>query len=498
MNPIIEMKNINKRFGSVEALKNVDFDIFPNEIVGLVGENGAGKSTLMKILAGIYIKDTGEILINGNKVQISNPREANENGIFMVFQEQSLLVNMTVYENLFLGFEHLFEKRGVINNRKMIEEARTVLSRIKMDIDPRAFISKLSFVQRQMIEILRNLWKADICGTENVLVILDEPTSALGEKDTELLFEQINELKTRASLVFISHKLKEIVEVCDRTYVLKDGENAGVFLKHDVSEDRLRDRMIGGSIEGEYYLVDQQRKAGEKVILEVRNLSKKNKLENISFEVHEGEILCITGTIGSGKETLCEILYGLETKDSGQIFLNGKEQEFKSPVQATSNGIGYSPDDRKNKGLILGMSVRDNLTIPIMKRIISVSKLSNFAKQIIERLNIVTPSEKTMVRKLSGGNQQKVIIGRLVLSNQKVIILAFPTRGVDVGAKREIYSLIRELAEKDTAIILMGDSFEEDIGLSNRIVTLKDGKCTGIINAEEKKPNLEELAEYIL
>lgn len=498
MKPVFEMKAIDKSFGVVQALKNTDLEIFPNEIVGLVGENGAGKSTLMKILLGIHTRDGGEILIDGKPVTITNPHDAHNNGIFMVFQEQSILNNMTVYENMFLGFEHLFQVNGMINKKKMVETAREELSRYDTDIDPTAQVNTLTFVQRQMVEVLRNLWKAGISGMENVLVVLDEPTSALGEKDIRLLFHQMNELKNHASIVFISHKLNEIVEMCDRTYVLKDGKNAGIFKKDDVSEDKLRKNMIGGSIEGEYYLVDQQRTPGEKVILDVQNLTKKGIFEGLSFQVHEGEIFCVTGTVGSGKEKLCEVLYGLDLSDEGSIFLNGNEIKPRTPIEAVANGIGISPDDRKGKGLVMGMTVGDNITISIMKRVISIRKLTAIARQIIERLRILTPSEKTLIRNLSGGNQQKAIIGRLLLSNYKLVILAFPTRGVDVGAKREIYALIREMAEKNTSILLMGDSYEEDIGLANTIMTMKDGKCTAILDATIKKPSLEELANYIL
>ena len=498
MKPVFEMKAIDKNFGIVQALKRVDLDIFPNEIVGLVGENGAGKSTLMKILLGIHTMDGGDICIDGETITISSPQDAHKNGIFMVFQEQSILNNMTVYENMFLGLEHLFQTNGMINKKKMVETAREELSRYGFQIDPTAQVNKLTFVQRQMVEVLRNLWKASISGTRNVLVVLDEPTSALGEKDIDLLFQQMEELKKHASIVFISHKLNEIVRMCDRTYVLKDGKNAGVFSKNEVSEDILRKQMIGGSIEGEYYLVDQQRKPGEKKVLGVQNLSKTGIFEGLSFQVHEGEIFCITGTVGSGKEKLCEVLYGLDTSDEGSIFLDGNEIKPKTPIDAVSNGIGFSPDDRKGKGLVLGMTVGDNITISIMKRVISIRKLKEIANQIIDRLKILTPSEKTLIRNLSGGNQQKVIIGRLLLSNYKVVILEFPTRGVDVGAKREIYALIREMADKNTAILLMGDSYEEDIGLANTIMTMKDGKCTGILDANIQKPSLEELANYIL
>lgn len=498
MNPIVQMKNIVKTFGTVKALNNVNFEIMPNEIVGLVGENGAGKTTLMKILVGIYKPDNGQIYLDLKKIPLGDPQYANRHGIYMVFQEQSLLINMTVYENLFLGFEHLFQSKGLIQKNQMIQKASDLLRQMNLEVDPTLQLNKLSFVQRQMVEILRNLWKANICGTRNPIVILDEPTSALGENDSLILFEQMELLKKQASIVFISHKLNEIVKMSDRVYVLKDGKNAGLFSKNEFDEDTLRKSMLGGVIEGEYYLVDQQRVPGDNVILDVRNLTKKGFFENISFQIHEGEIFSITGTIGSGKEAICDALYGLTSYDSGEVILNTSKIRITSPVEARKHGMGLSPDDRKSKGLITSMTITDNLTISIIKGLISPHNLANIARQIIERLKILTPSEKTPVRNLSGGNQQKVVIGRLLLSRNKIVIMAFPTRGVDVGAKREIYALMREMVNKNTTIILMGDSFEEDIGLANNIMTLKDGKCTGILNADNEKPNLEVLANYIL
>jgi ribose transport system ATP-binding protein len=452
----------------------------------------------MKVLLGIHKPDGGAISIDEKKVEFSSPRDAHLNGIYMVFQEQSLLMNMAVYENIFLGFEHLFQRNGMLSKKRMMEAAKKELSKIGLEIDPGQQVSRLTFAQRQMVEVIRNIWKAHIEGVDNVIVVMDEPTSALGEKDSELLFQQMNELKKDASIVFISHKLHEIVRMCDRTYVLKDGCNAGVYDKREVSEDLLRTRMVGGTIEGEYYLVDRQRKRGEKVVLNVSHLKKEGTFDDISFQVHEGEIFCISGTIGSGKEILCDVIYGLEKYDSGSITFNGKPLQVKTPHEAVLVGIGFSPDDRKGKGLVMGMSVSDNITLPLMKGIIYPKKLAELSLQMINRLRIKTPSEKTPIRNLSGGNQQKAIIGRLLLSDLKLVILSFPTRGVDVGAKREIYSLIREMADKGIAIILMGDSFEEDIGLSNRIMTLKDGKCTGFLNADETKPSLEEFLEYIV
>jgi len=498
MTPMLDMQKIEKRFGVVHALKGVDFQVFPNEIVGLIGENGAGKSTLMKVLLGIYKEDGGAIFLDGKQVKFANPMDANDHGICMVFQEQSLFANMTVYENLFMGQEHFFMKNGLISKKKMIAAAAEELGRIDMAIDPRMQVNKLNFVQRQMVEVIRNVWKAHQSGANSVVVALDEPTSALSEKETEVLFAQMDELRKIASIVFISHKLGEVVRMCDRTYVLKDGANSGVFSKENATEERLRNQMVGGAIEGEYYLIDKQRRPGEKVVLEVKNLNKKNVFEDISFSVHEGEIFSISGAMGSGKEALCDVIYGLEQSDSGTITLDGVPVSPKSPNEAAKLGIGFSPDDRKGKALIMGMSVADNITVPLMKGLVNLHKLAETSRGMIDRLRIKTPSERTVIRNLSGGNQQKAIMARLMLTHAKLVILSHPTRGVDVGAKREIYALIREMAIRGTAVILMGDSFEEDIGLANNIMTLKDRRCTGILNADERKPTLEEFVGYLV
>ena len=498
MEAALSIKDVQKRFGVVHALKGVNMDLYPNETVGVVGENGAGKSTLMKVLLGIHKMDDGEIKIGGRQANITGPKNANSKGLCMVFQEQSLLNNMLVYENMFLGYEHFFTRRGMISKKRMIQAAHREFDLMGLSINPTIQVNKLSFIQKQMVEITKNLWIAKSCGAVNPIIILDEPTSALGEKDAELLFEKISELKKQATIVFISHKLGEIVSICDRVYVLKDGSNNGLFLHEELSEDLLRECMVGDSFEGEYYLTELQRKPADKVIFEVKGLTKKGHFENVSFQIREGEIFCLAGTLGSGKEKICDVIYGLDQADAGELYLEGQRVRITKPSAAVKRKIGLSPEDRKGKALVMGFSVADNIALPTMKGVIYPRKIRQIAVDMIARLRIKTPSERIIVRQLSGGNQQKVVMAKLILTDSKLILLSHPTRGVDVGAKREIYALIRELADKGIAVLLMGDSFEEDIGLSNTILTLRDGQCTSLLDATERKPTLDEFIRYIV
>lgn len=503
MEPILIMRNISKSFPGVRALEKIDIEIFPNEIVGLVGENGAGKSTLMKILAGVYQCDQGEITLRDQKVQIKNPQEARTLGIGMVFQEQAVLPNMMVYENIFLGREKTFTHNGLLNRKTMLNEAKKILQEIGIELSLQAYLHELNFMERQMIEIARNIWLARQIQVENPIIILDEPTTVLEEEEIKRLFAKLRELKKKVSFVYISHRLKEVVELCDRVYVLKDGKNAGCFLKNDVTEDLLRSKMVGRELQEEYYLVSKQRKPTDKVVLEIRDCTKTGSFYNISFKLHQGEILSLCGTVGSGKEELCKALYGETKLTSGTILIEGKPESINSPSQAFSLGIGYISEDRRNEGLVLHLPLFENITLPIihhLKKGFLIKREEQFklTKEMMTKLQIKAPSPLVLCFNLSGGNQQKVVIAKWLLSNVKVLIMSHPTRGVDVGAKHEIYSLIRELAENGMAMIIMGDSFEEDIGLANRILVMKDGKISGILDANISKPTPSDLIQYVV
>lgn len=503
MESLLSMQGIYKSFPGVKALDNVDFQVFRHEIVGLVGENGAGKSTLMKILCGVFSLDQGKIIIEERSVNIKGPRDAQKHGIGMVFQEQSILPNMRIYENIFLGHEEVFARFGITSRKSMVRQAREVLEEVKLSLSPEMYVHELSFVQRQMIEIARNIWLSRQAKVKTPLIILDEPTTVLEQKDIELLFLQLNELKKRISLIYISHRLKEIVDLCDRVYVLKDGYNVGCFPHQEVNEDLLRSKMVGKEFHGEYYLIDEQRKAADKPIVEMKHCTRKGSFHDISFQVHEGEIVSLCGTIGSGKEDLCNALCGITGLDSGEILVNGKKVDIRSPAHAFSCGIGSVPEDRKSEGLILNMTVFDNTTLPILRELkkgwfIDQTQQLDLTSQMIRKLNIKTPSPRAYCLNLSGGNQQKVVLSKWLLSHVKVLIMSHPTRGVDVGAKREIYHFIREMAQQGLAMIVMGDSFEEDIGLANRIIVMRDGEISGIIDANDTKPTPSDLIQYVV
>ncbi len=505
MHPFLNMVDISKSFSDVKALQEVNLSINENEIVGLVGENGAGKSTLVKILAGVYKADRGKISIDDKDMYFNNPQDAKKHGIGIVFQEQSILNNMTVYENLFLGQEKFFLNFGVLSKERMLKEAREILAELDVDIMPTRNTNTLNFIQREMIEIARNVWLARKSNAKVPIILLDEPTTALEQSDIKFLFQKLNEIKKHTAIIFISHRLEEIVTLCDRVYVLKDGKNMGCFNKDDISENLLRSKMVGKELVGEFYQSSMQRKAGEKVVLELKGCSKKHAFYDVSFQLKEGEILSICGTVGSGKEALCKAIFGITKFDSGDVYIDGVNVKgyINSPMDAFNKGIGYIPEDRRNEGLILNLPIFENITLTILKKLKShgmVSRKKQFevTEKIVKKIDIRSASITALCKNLSGGNQQKAVLGKWLLSGNKILVMSHPTRGVDVGAKQQIYTLMREMVNDGMSLITMGDSFEEDIGLANRIIIMKDGKIITIIDANESKPTPVDLIKYIV
>ena len=505
IHPFLNMVNISKSFLDVKALQEVNLSINENEIVGLVGENGAGKSTLVKILAGVYKADRGKISIDDKDIYINNPQDAKKHGIGIVFQEQSILKNMTVCENLFLGQEKFFLNLGVLSQERMLKEASEILAELDIDIMPTRNANTLNFIQREMIEIARNVWLARKSNARVPIILLDEPTTALEQNDIKFLFQKLNEIKKHTAIIFISHRLEEIVTLCDRVYILKDGKNVGCFNKDDVSENLLRSKMVGKELVGEFYQSSMQRKAGEKVVLELKGCSKKHAFYDVSFQLKEGEILSICGTVGSGKEALCKAIFGITKFDSGDVYIDGVNVKgyINSPMDAFNKGIGYIPEDRRNEGLILNLPIFENITLTVLKKLKShglVSRKKQFevTEKIVKKIDIRSASITALCKNLSGGNQQKAVLGKWLLSGNKILVMSHPTRGVDVGAKQQIYTLMREMVNDGMSLITMGDSFEEDIGLANRIIIMKDGKIITIIDANESKPTPVDLIEYIV
>lgn len=471
--------DIEMQFPSTLALQGVNMDIYAGEIVGLVGENGAGKSTLLKIIMGVQKQTKGAMTMNGAPYAPKNPKEANQNGVGMVFQEQSLISNLTVGQNIFFGKEKAYTFGPFINYTKMYKDTQKILDAIDIQqVKPGRKVSELNFATRQMVEI------AKVCqgiSAERGLILLDEPTSVLNEAEIEKLFKEMRRLKAAGhAVIFVSHHLNEVLEISDRVYVFKDGQQVGMLEKEEMSEEILYEKMVGRKSAQEYYKEDRQQKAEERVLFEAKNLSLYGVMKDISFQLHEKEILGICGVVGSGKEDLCEVIAGIEAPSGGEMFLNGKPYKPSAPSQAVKAGVVCIPQERNEEGILGSLSIMENITISNFRDLyqygfISRKKQIKKSKEWIENLNIKCEDCFADVNSLSGGNAQKVVFARAFNSQAKVLILNHPTRGVDVGAKEEIYALIRDAVDQNAGIIVLGDTLEECIGLSSRIIVLKDG-----------------------
>jgi len=493
-NSVLETININKSFPGVKALQNMNFNVYQNEIVGLVGENGAGKSTLMKILVGIY----------GKNVKLSDSRMAIRLGVGMVFQEGSLIPNLTIAENLFLGHENRFKQYGLISMSKVMKEAEKQLDRVGLNINPKTPVYNLSQASRQMVEVARLLWLSNIYHIENPLLILDEPTAVLTSQEIEKLFNIIRKIKNKASIIFISHRLEEIFELSDRIVVLKNGKNMANMKASETNIHQVEKLMIGHKLSKEYYNESEQNEPKDEVLLKVNGLEKKGSFRPISFLIKKGEILSLVGIVGSGKEDICKCIFGMMKPDNGIISIEGKEVEINNPKDAVKAGIGYIPINRREEGLALQMDVMSNITLVMLKKIVRNGLISSRvekeeALRWIKKCSILTPSSKTLCKNLSGGNQQKVVLSKWLAANVKIMILNHPTRGVDVGAKEEFYKMIRFLALGGMSILLMSDRLEEDIGLCNRMIIMKDGNITEELACPvNDKPTPVDIISYIV
>lgn len=481
--PLLEMKNISKSFPGVKALDNVDLRIFQGEVMALLGENGAGKSTLMKILSGVYTKDQGEIIIDGQDVDIKGIKHAESLGISIIHQELSILPNLTVTENLFLGNEKTNRLTCRINKKIMKERCKVFLEQIGCTVNPDTLVKNISVGEMQMIEIVKAISK------NSRVIVMDEPTTALTDVETEKLFKVIEKLKEKGiSIVYISHRLDEIFKICDRITVLRDGKYVGETETSKVTKDDLITMMVGRKLEEQF----PYKKVNEKnTIMTVENLELKGVLEPISFEVKSGEILGIAGLMGAGRTELAKTIFGEYKKTGGKVLIEGKEALIRSPKDAITEGICYMSEDRKKEGLILGMSVRENITLCNLEHYINKAKaIDKKAEKLevdkfIKKLSIKTPNQDQKVKNLSGGNQQKVILAKWLMKSPKVLIIDEPTRGIDVGAKKEIYDVLNELKNSGKAIIMISSDMPEVLGISDRIIVMHEGKISGEISREE-------------
>jgi len=508
--PVLELHGIEKRFPGVVALKGIDLEVRPHEILGLVGENGAGKSTLMKILVGLERPDAGEIRLRGRPVVLDGPEAAIRNGIGMVFQDGCMIRNLSVMDNLFLCHEDPFTRLGFLSPRKMAERARAELAAVGLsDLDPATQMSELSAARKQMVEVARLLWLSEHYGVENPILILDEPTTVLAEGEVKILFSILGELKKRASIVFISHRLEEVVQHSDRVVVLKDGEHVGTMERATpgapVAEvPQVVQLMVGHELSAEHYRESMQAQPGAEVVLRVRGLGKGQAFRDFSLDLHAGEIVGLVGLLGSGKEDVCRCLTGAERPDRGSMEVLGKAVRFSSPKDAIAVGIGCVPIDRRNDGLATSLDVADNINLLVLRRLLAGPFLDprrerESADRWVRECLIKTPSLRSLCGNLSGGNQQKVVIAKWLAAQVRVLILDHPTRGIDVGAKEELYARIRTLAASGMSLLIMCDTLEEDIGLSNRLVVMKDGSVVREIPcAARRKPTPVEVVSYVV
>ena len=479
----LEMKGISKLFPGVKALDNVSLFVRKGTVHALMGENGAGKSTLMKILAGIYKPDSGELFLKGNKVGFANPREALHYGISMIHQELSFISELTVADNLFLGREPCLGKSKIINKKEQTVRALKLFSQYKIDLDPDKKMSVLSVSDRQMVEIVKAVSNnADI-------IVMDEPTSAITEIEVGKLFEIIKMLTSQGkSIIYISHKMNEIFKIADEITVLRDGCFIDSKPAAELNHDQLISLMVGRELKNVY----QSKTANNKtVFMEVKNLSRKGSFENISFTLNKGEVIGIAGLVGAGRTEVVESIFGVSPPHSGEIYINQKKVVHKHPKQAINNGIALVTEDRKQTGLNLTGSVRDNITLvnlqkfSFFKNIISQKKENNVVDEQIQSLKIKTPNRNIAVKNLSGGNQQKIVIAKWLINNPDILILDEPTRGIDIGAKAEIYKIIADFASSGKSVIVISSEMPELFGICDRIIVMSEGKLTGEFTRKE-------------
>jgi ribose transport system ATP-binding protein len=508
--PILEIKNLTKLFPGVAALGNINLQIYPNEIVGLAGENGAGKSTLFNCIAGIHQPNKGEMILKSQSYHPTSYHEAALCGVYMVFQEQGLVPNLNVYENLFLSHEKYFLEFGYfLNKKKMISKATEIFRSLGLDIDPKRVTKSYPFADRQMIEIAKTFTLSYLYNISMPLILLDEPTSALEEDKIEILFSKMKELKSVSSFILISHRLSEVMKMCDRVVVLKDGEIVEVIVPRNNTEEDLHQLMVGREKEADFYKESDQIVLSEasEVVLSINNLCSNKFFDDISFELRKGEILGIGGLVGCGKSELGRAIAGIHSYDKGIIKFRGEDiKKHHSLADSMKIGIGYVPKERKVEGFVGYLPVSWNITLPMVSHMrqfgfpLLQNKLEKrIAKKYIEKFRIKSPSQKTLLARLSGGNQQKVVMAKWIAQGLNVLIVDNPTRGIDVGARDEIYSLLRELVAEGLSIILITDELLELIGLSNRSIILKEGSVAVVRDSPvDDKPTEQEMVSYMV
>lgn len=484
--PLLEVRGVSKAFPGVQALEDVDFEVYAGEVVALLGENGAGKSTLMKILSGAYTMDQGEILMSGRPVTPDNPHHAQELGISIIYQEFNLTPNQSVATNIFLGREpytgNFFGTLRFVDYRYMRREAARLLERVGARFSPDALVRDLSVAEQQMVEIAKAL------ATKATVIIMDEPTSALGEEEVAVLFEIIKSLKDQGlGVIFITHRMEEVFRVADRIIVLRDGKRVGGMPIDEATPDSIISLMVGRSLEEVFYR--EEVNIGE-TVLEVRGLTRRGMIEDISFELRRGEILGLAGLVGAGRTETVRAIFGADSLDAGEIYIEGQRIMITSPEVAVGAGLALVPESRQAQGLVLIHSVARNIALPNLgrlfpNRVIRTDRIDLMGQQYVDRLNIRTPNLAQRVMYLSGGNQQKVVLAKWLASEPKVLILDEPTRGIDVGAKAEVHAIMSDLARQGIGIIMISSEMPEILAMSDRIVVMCEGRVAGILDRSE-------------
>ena len=475
--PALEMRGIDKSFPGVHALKGVNFEVRPGEIHALMGENGAGKSTLMKILAGAYQADGGEVRINGRPMALGDPAVSRRSGVTLIYQEISLAPNLTVAENIFLGDERTRAGGMVVNRAKMRSEATAVLQKLGAPFDPDIPAGRLSVAEQQQVEIARALQR------QSRVLIMDEPTAALSDRETERLFALIRQLRADGlAIVYISHRMAEVYALADRVSVLRDGASIGTLERNELSAERLIQMMVGRPL-GDFYR-HERHQPGSEFILETRDLRDDRKVRGVSLRLRPGEIVGLAGLVGAGRTETARLIFGADRPTGGQVLLQGREVRFGGPLDAVRAGIGYVPEDRKGQGLFLEMSARENITMNVLNResaggVLRSGRLTEVTQQAIRDFAIRVAGPGARAGGLSGGNQQKLLLARWLEIGPKVLMLDEPTRGVDIGAKAEIYRIVGALAAKGVAVLFISSELPEIIGVCDRVLVMREGRLAG-------------------
>jgi ribose transport system ATP-binding protein len=481
---ILRLEGISKSFPGVHALDDVQFELRRGEVHALVGENGAGKSTLMKIIAGVYTKDAGRIIYQGKEVEIPNPRAAQHLGISMIFQELNLMPHLTVAQNIFIGREPRTNLRIFLDDKKINEQTVAILESLHLNIDPRAKVGSLSVAKQQMVEIAKAL------SYNSQILIMDEPTAALTDAEIEDLFSVIRNLRAQGvGIVHISHRLEELKQISDRITVMRDGHYIDTKQTGEVTIDQIISMMVGRTIyESTPELPETP---SQEIVLQVKHLNRGKMVRDVSFDLKKGEILGFSGLVGAGRTEVARVVFGADPLDSGEIYVKGKPVKIKTPGDSVKHGIGYLSEDRKRYGLTLGMDVQTNIVLAAFHKFLDAigwvnnKRIHDTAQTFVDRLSIKTPGLQQKVKNLSGGNQQKVVIGKWLTADTDILIFDEPTRGIDVGAKSEIYHLLNDLARQGKSIIMISSELPEILRMSHRVLVMCEGRVTGVLDIRD-------------